>query len=994
LSVPERLRLGNDVAPGLPNQFALDPRAHPAHNVAGSNPVTTSNEIKASQAATTDGSHNIIVQAAGDGISVNVGLPHLTLIPPRKRLPLTRTEIDLLNPYLRAIPLVGREADLQSLWDWLHSARPIAIRTLTGRAGAGKTRAAIELIERVNAENAGTWWAGFVSGREMRRFAAQQNLAGWSWNHPTLIVVDYAASLIEPLRDWLRDLAQGAGRADGQPLRLLLLEREAAAGEGWLQSLCLGGHSEAGVPELFDPLEPKRLDRLDTVEKRRAVLEKMLEAGALLAKRKPPGLPEAGKNSRLDRQLENPVWEDPLYLMMAALLSLQSDLVEVLELPRTELALRLVEHEIKRLTEGVPSPAAERLLVHLAAFAALGNGLSHGQALAVAEQESRTLQLEYPGGPGALVSRVHEGLPAPDHGLAPVMPGILAEALVLRALGQCSAAQQDAAIRRAVQRLGPRVVAFVVRTVQDFAPVGRAEPLNWLEGLIKAGLADDIGLLVEIESAMPHETLVLREKAVKVDELLAERMGKLAEENPTEQILAEHSRFLNNLSVRLSALGRREEALARAEEALQIYEQLATARPDAFLPDLAKSLNNLANRLRALGRREEALAKAEEAVRILEQLATARPDAFLPDLAGSLNNLANTLSDLGRREEALARAEEALQIYEQLATARPDAFLPNLATSLNNLAAMLNNLGRREEALAKAQRAVRIREQLAQARPDAFLPDLAGSLNNLAPMLNNLGRREEALAKAEEAVRIREQLAQARPDAFLPDLAGSLNNLATTLSDLGRREEALAKAEEAVRIYEQLAKARPDAFLPDLAGSLNNLATMLSALGRREEALAKVQQAVRIYEQLAKVRPDAFLPDLAGSLNNLATMLSALGRREEALAKAEEALRIYEQLAQARPDAFLPDLAMSCGTRGMVFAGMERHEEAAASFAQGIQALTPMFQKMPGAFSDLMGQLCGSYFQAIQHSKAEPDMALLAPVLEVFEKLKQNPPKE
>ena len=51
-----------------------------------------------------------------------------------------------------------------------------------------------------------------------------------------------------------------------------------------------------------------------------------------------------------------------------------------------------------------------------------------------------------------------------------------------------------------------------------------------------------------------------------------------------------------------------------AEEAVAAYRQLAAARPDAFTPDLATSLNNLSNRLSDLGRREDALAVAEEAV--------------------------------------------------------------------------------------------------------------------------------------------------------------------------------------------------------------------------------------------------------------------------------------------------------------------------------------------------------------------------------------------
>jgi tetratricopeptide (TPR) repeat protein len=231
--------------------------------------------------------------------------------------------------------------------------------------------------------------------------------------------------------------------------------------------------------------------------------------------------------------------------------------------------------------------------------------------------------------------------------------------------------------------------------------------------------------------------------------------------------------------------------------AADLFAASAVDNPD-LQADLAGTLNNLANSLGALGRREEALAKAQEAVRIFERLAKARPDAFLPGLAGSLNNLSNSLGALGRREEALAKAQEAARIYEQLAQTRPDAFLPDLAGALNNLALRLADLGRREEALAKAQEAVRIFEQLAKARPDAFLPDLAMSLNNLATRLGELGRREEALAKAQEAARIHEQLALATPAAFGPELARSTSLIRDCLRAVGKHKPAAEAAREAL----------------------------------------------------------------------------------------------------------------------------------------------------------------------------------------------------
>ena len=59
--------------------------------------------------------------------------------------------------------------------------------------------------------------------------------------------------------------------------------------------------------------------------------------------------------------------------------------------------------------------------------------------------------------------------------------------------------------------------------------------------------------------------------------------------------------LINLTATVLSALGRREAALEAADEAVRLYRELAPARPDAFIPDLAVSLNNLANGLSALG---------------------------------------------------------------------------------------------------------------------------------------------------------------------------------------------------------------------------------------------------------------------------------------------------------------------------------------------------------------------------------------------------------
>ena len=130
------------------------------------------------------------------------------------------------------------------------------------------------------------------------------------------------------------------------------------------------------------------------------------------------------------------------------------------------------------------------------------------------------------------------------------------------------------------------------------------------------------------------------------------------------------------------------------------------------------SLNNQSGRLADLGRREEALAAIEEAVTIRRDLAAARPDAFLPDLATSLNNQSSCLADLGRREEALAAIEEAITIRRDLAVISSVVFASRLANSLDIQASTLYALGRPGEAQAAQDEADAIRNGTPPGQPE------------------------------------------------------------------------------------------------------------------------------------------------------------------------------------------------------------------------------------------------------------------------------------
>jgi tetratricopeptide (TPR) repeat protein len=91
---------------------------------------------------------------------------------------------------------------------------------------------------------------------------------------------------------------------------------------------------------------------------------------------------------------------------------------------------------------------------------------------------------------------------------------------------------------------------------------------------------------------------------------------------------------LDNLGIRLGALGRREGALTAQSHAVEIYRRLAAANGARFEPALAKALNNLSGALSGLGRPQETLTAATEAVGIYRRLAAANPARFEPFLAG------------------------------------------------------------------------------------------------------------------------------------------------------------------------------------------------------------------------------------------------------------------------------------------------------------------------------------------------------------------------
>jgi Tfp pilus assembly protein PilF len=185
---------------------------------------------------------------------------------------------------------------------------------------------------------------------------------------------------------------------------------------------------------------------------------------------------------------------------------------------------------------------------------------------------------------------------------------------------------------------------------------------------------------------------------------------------------------LNNLAGLYSSQGKYEEAEPLFLQALDMRRQLLGQQH----PDVAASLNNLALLYYSQGKYEEAEPLCQQALEMYRQLLAQQH----PDVAASLNNLALLYYSQGKYEEAEPLYQQALEMSRQLLGQQH----PDVAQSLNNLALLYYSQGKYEEAEPLYQQALEMyRQLLAQQHPD-----VAASLNNLALLYYSQGKYEEA----------------------------------------------------------------------------------------------------------------------------------------------------------------------------------------------------------------------------------------------------------
>ncbi len=720
------------------------------------------------------------------------------------------------------------EPFLQTQCEWATTTSyPIGVRLLIGEGGAGKTRLALEMLQRLS--EAG-WHSGFLRHSFQPKDGIGLVRELQKTDHPTLIVLDYAETRSAELLELLAQLCISPPK---HSIRILLLAR--SSGEWWghlpdIDSCCetlLTGSATTGpytVPGLY----------ADPALRQKAYAQALATFAHAMQCPAPNIQPD----------LQAAAYDKPLYLHMSALLALLGERTESAD----ALPMALVRHERnywrKAVSSAIPASSEAKAADSLMALVTLlGTALTPKSIEAlwrVADGDAQQLKPLF-----AALAPLYPG----TQGLSGLRPDLLGEALVAQqllgingeallnaVLGSASTATQrhhaltvlsrllryredlSTLLENALTQHFPRCAKDIIKVaIQTPSPLPKVAEKSF-QHLSKK---DALQVAGQLENDFEYEVLPLIGLELLTRQVLNTQAQKRCEADKKldEKNVSYWAKTLNNLSVACYRDGDIKNSLKYAKLALDIREKLAKNYPERFDADWAKSLSNYAAFLNNSGDLSQALQYAKQAVDIRERLTQDKPERFEAYLAKSLSNYAAFLNDNGNLSEALQYAKQGLDIRERLAQKKPERFEADWASSLNNYAHFLGNNGDFTQALQYAKQALDIYQRLAKEKLESFQADWAMSLNNYAHFLGNNGDFTQALQNTKQALDIRERLMQDKPERFEADWAASLNNYAIGLADNGEITQALQYAKQALDVHEKLAKTRPDKYISDAEGS-------------------------------------------------------------------------------------------------------------------------------------------------------------------------------
>ncbi|MFG3333683.1 Sir2 family NAD-dependent protein deacetylase [Streptomyces tendae] len=469
----------------------------------------------------------------------------------------------LLRATARTAGLRAREAELDRLTQWCEGTGTRA-HLLTGPAGVGKTRLALELADRLGAS--GQWDVTFTAPAEDARTSGR----------PLLVIVDDA----ETRQEQVAALLRAANTADsGSPLRALLLARTQ---DGWADTLPIATTSE----ELAAP-DTTRAERADAV---RQYARDYAAALTGLGQPCPPAdeafLDSLADGGGLPGDLQSAV--------LAGLVGLDGrtdDLLVGFEL--AHLRSRAREYGLELSADAVAGAAATAVLCGAAdeeeALAALG----HIQAFDDPDKRSRTarwLRAMYP--PDTEELSPYWSASLPDGPAEELISAVATPRLLLNMLMETTG-DQDRRVVTTLARAADRLPLVRQRLTELLSLLPGVSPTAVevaLTGGHPAPLAEALTALAEKHPALPADLLDAVPAGVTVfgefPVLLAQSLVEAYEGRArTQNGLRGLAKTLVQLAERLADLGRAEQALDAARRAV---ETVASLEDPDDLPERAQ----------------------------------------------------------------------------------------------------------------------------------------------------------------------------------------------------------------------------------------------------------------------------------------------------------------------------------------------------------------------------------------------------------------------
>lgn len=258
----------------------------------------------------------------------------------------------------RTIELIGRNAEIKSLTQFLELPELFSWWAICGPAGIGKSRLAQELSLKFDR----TWDCGFVDMRRVEEILTTLKRL----RQPTLLVIDYASRQLDSVEAILKSCCSFAAGLQHK-VRILLLEREADNSAEWWRTLLAPTSANALMLSQYQHAAPLNLSALS--EHSHSIMEAWLTAGA----------PDA--SAHLPPQ-EAPFWTKvnqiaggrPLLIgIVAAAFAHMPETLEIL--PMDRLLHPILNREVQRWRESSQSPEEFASVVSLIMVATLLQGL-------------------------------------------------------------------------------------------------------------------------------------------------------------------------------------------------------------------------------------------------------------------------------------------------------------------------------------------------------------------------------------------------------------------------------------------------------------------------------------------------------------------------------------------------------------------------------------------------------------------------------------------